>query len=151
MNKIPRFVAMSLKIGIGIAVLLIGLGIALYFTLPWLPIFDDGPFNGNPCSKNNPLVANDRFPLNSKIDLHYGLADSTTVILKAFEGKNEKWCREIFGKMDGDTRELKLIKKIWVPFFGYRVIGLVNWTYGEERALLDIDSKGELRKYYFSW
>ena len=38
-----------------------------------------------------------------------------------------------------------------LPFLRPRVTGLVEWTYGHERTLWYLDSRGDLVEYWYSW
>jgi hypothetical protein len=38
-----------------------------------------------------------------------------------------------------------------IPFTRYRVVGLVDWTYGKEATWWFISKDGELEEYWYSW
>lgn len=140
-----------LKIGIVILGLSVLIAILLKVSLPWIPFFDDGPFHGKPCSKEYQIETPQQFKLGSNSELEVGVSRDSVVVIRTNENGTHKWCQEIFGFKENDTRSLVLNKKIWLPFLGYRAMGLVQWTYGSERTIFDFDSKGRIKKYYFSW
>lgn len=125
----------------------------LLYDQSFVPMFDDGPFRGRPCTRV-PSSHPDQ-----EVRLHGGRflvqtwdrngRDSAPIVTLREHG-TVRWC--IYAEAYPQTRVERLRFRSRRPIIWRDVIDAsVQWTYGEERALWFIARDGTLKEYWYSW
>jgi hypothetical protein len=138
-----------------IALPILGLSTLLWYRT-WTPWCDDGPFHGKQRTDVPAKQPDQIFSIYRGMKLYVydpgPNEPAPTVLLKSKENK-VLWCIYAEAESMPDTKVVSIRFDDYrhFPFKRSRVIGVVNWTFGNEGAWWFIDKNGTLEEYWYSW
>jgi hypothetical protein len=125
---------------------------AIVEALMTTPLFDDGPFVGQPCIKEPQGSPDQVFPIADGQLETFDATEPARAPVVRFVDDNRKslWCIQASGNPKTSVRSIRFHRSR-NRFFRIIVSGTVDWTYGHEHTLWYLSGSGMLREYWYSW
>ena len=141
-------------IGSGFIILAGGILFSILLFIRSAPSFmDDGPFHGEACITVPNIPSDQIFRIwnNMTLKIYDKKANLKSAVILLEKENKVLWCIYASGHDSSEVRSVRLSRKHAFLTSRPRVIGRVDWTYGNEAAWFFIAGNGELIEYWYSW
>lgn len=113
---------------------------------------NDGPYHGNP-TECPEIEAHQVFPVNRKLTLEVYAREDTTrsTIVSLIRTGAALWCIEVDEPTNRLVENIEFKEVRGFPFLRKKVVGMADWTDGEQGMYWILRRNGRLKEYWYSW